>query len=501
MVNPIHLILIIAFIATVARADDRKGGDKPPDQEKDFYRMITLPTPTNVQFESGALQFIGPDKLACSTRIGDIWIAEGVLGESPNPKWTLFARGLHEVLGLAWRDGWLYATQRSEVTRLKDTNNDGRADVLETYSDGWGTGGDYHEYAFGSKFDRAGNMYLVLCLTGSFTSEVPYRGWSVKVAPDGKMTPFCVGVRSPGGIGFNAAGDIFYTDNQGPWNGTCKLQQIKQGAFVGHPDGYRWFEDPATKDEVAAVGLKKPERPNTGSRLYEEAKRIPELLPPAVYFPYNKMGQSAGGVACDLTKGKFGPFKEQLFVPDQTHSTVMRVFLEKINDRYQGVCFPFRAGFDSGSLAAEFAPDNSLFVFGTDRGWGARGGKPYALQRLVWTGKTPFEILEMRAKPNGFELVFTEPVDPATVIDPASYTVESYTYKYQKDYGSPEVDKTKPTVKSVTVAADKLSARLEIEGLVEGHVHEFKFPGIRSSNGAPLLHPAAYYTLNQIPKQ
>ena len=60
----------------------------------------------------------------------------------------------------------------------------------------------------------------------------------------------------------------------------------------------------------------------------KEMKKIPELLPPAVYFPYPKMGQSAAGFAFDAT-GKFGPFKEQLFVGDQTQSIVMRVSVER----------------------------------------------------------------------------------------------------------------------------------------------------------------------------
>ncbi len=46
---------------------------------------------------------------------------------------------------------------------------------------------------------------------------------------------------------------------------------------------------------------------------------------------------------------------------------------------------------------------------------------------------------------------------------------------------------------------DGLKARLTIEGLAEGHVHEMHFPGIKSVKGQPLLHPSAYYTLNYIP--
>jgi hypothetical protein len=232
--------------------------------------------------------------------------------------------------------------------------------------------------------------------------------------------------------------------------------------------------------------------------MHIEAKKIPQLIPPAVLFPYGKMGQSASGIANDFT-GKFGPFKDQLFVGDQTHSTVMRVYLEKVRGRYQGACFMFKEGFASGTLSLEFAPNGSLFVGGTDRGWGSRGGKPFALQRMDWTGETPFEIHEMHAKSDGFELTFTEPVDAASVANPESYTIETYDYIYQASYGSPEVDRTNPTIKSIKVAADGKSARLFIDGLQEGHVHELHFPGIRSAKGEPLLHPAAYYTMNYIP--
>ena len=216
------------------------------EKEAEYYRIIDIPTPDAITLEAGSLCFLGADKLACSTRLGDVWVAKGVLAENPKPKWTLYASGLHEVLGLAVRpgdkEGWIYCTQRGEVTRMRDTNSDGRADVFETVSDGWGIDGDYHEYAFGSKFDREGNIWVVLCLTGSFNSKNAYRGWCLRITPEGKVIPTNAGVRSPGGIGFNAQGDVFYTDNQGPWNGACKLQWLKPGAFVGHPDGFAWFD-------------------------------------------------------------------------------------------------------------------------------------------------------------------------------------------------------------------------------------------------------------------
>ena len=119
---------------------------------------------------------------------------------------------------------------------------------------------------------------------------------------------------------------------------------------------------------------------------------------------------------------------------------------------------------------------------------------------MIWNGQTPFEVHEMRAKPDGFELTFTQPVDPAAAGAIASYKMETFTYAYRAEYGGPEVDQTTPTIKSVSVAKDGLSARLVVDGLQEGHIHELHLPGLRSAFGVSLLHDVAYYTMNYIPE-
>lgn len=464
------------------------------NNQSEFYKTTDLVPPEGVVLEAGAMCMLSNGKLAVASRRGEIWMVDNPLSDQVGPSnFHLFAQGLHEPLGLAERDGWLYVTQRPEVSRLRDTNKDGLADEFEVVADGWEVSGDYHEYAFGSKFDREHNLWVTLCLTGSFGSDVLFRGWCVRVSPDGKVIPTCSGIRSPGGMGMNAAGDMFYTDNQGPWNGTCELKHLAPGKFVGHPGGFRWYEQ-AEK----FIGPK-PQEPKDGSRFVTEADKIPEYEPPTILFPYNKMGQSASGIVCDTTGGKFGPFKEQLFVSDQTHSTVMRVYLEKVKGHYQGACFPMLQGFASGNVGMEITTDGSLFVGGTNRGWGSRGPKPFALQRVNWTGKIPFEILEMHARPSGFELVFTEPVDAKSASDVSSYSLSTYTYIYQSQYGSPEVDHTTPTITEAKVSPDGLRVQLAINGLQRGHVHELKAAGVRSQAAQPLAHSEAYYTLNYLP--
>lgn len=479
-----------------AQAQKKKAGEpKPTGSEEEYYKLLTFTLPDGEVLEGGALEMLPGNKVAFGTRRGEIWIVENAFTDNPkDAKFTRFAHGLHEILGLAQKDGWLYVTQRCDVTRIKDSRGKGRADTFELVSDGWEINGDYHEYAFGSRFDKNGNIWITLCLTGSFNSNSKYRGWAGKVTPDGKWVPTTSGVRSPGGVGFNAEGEVFYTDNQGPWNGTCGLKHLTVGGFVGHPDSFKWYKEPEAQYLGAA-----PLVPKSGSRIMTEAKKIPQFTPTAILFPYGKMGQSASGIDCDLSGGKFGPFQKQLFVGDQTHSTIMRVTLEKVNGRYQGACYPFRQGLSCGVVPVCFGPDGSLFVGGTNRGWGSRGGKPFSLERLVWTGKVPFEIHEMKAEPDGFTLTFTKPVEPKSAGDVASYKMETFTYIYQSGYGSPEVDRTTPTVEKAVVSADGKSVRLHLSKLEEGHIHSLTAAGVRSTEDVPLLHNQAYYTLNYIP--
>jgi len=108
----------------------------------------------------------------------------------------------------------------------------------------------------------------------------------------------------------------------------------------------------------------------------------------------------------------------------------------------------------------------------------------------------PFEIKTMRLRPNGFFLSFTKAVDEKTASDLTSYEMETYTYIYQEQYGSPEVDHTKPTIQSAKVSQDGMSVELTIDGLQVGHVHELHAKGVQAKTGESLLHNEAYYTLN-----
>lgn len=456
-----------------------------------FYKKEVVPLPEGEVIEVGSIALLPDKKLAVAGRRGDVWIVEGAYeADLSKVKWSKFAEGLHEPFGAYWQDGSLYLMQRSELTKLTDTDGDGLADSFENVNDDWSINGNYHEYAFGSTPDAEGNVYNVLCLTGSGGVGSDWRGWSMKITPDGEMIPFAYGIRSPGGIGYNDKGDLFYTDNQGLWNGSSSLKWLKPGGFMGNPKSMVFLE---------RAGFPTHPEPVSETRIESQREIIPNLIPPAVVFPHGLVGQSPTGVITDKTESKFGPFAGQVLVGEQTHSQVQRVDLEMVNGFYQGAVFPFLDEFQAGIVPLVLSDDGTLFTGGTNRGWGSRGELPFSLERATWSGETPFEVLTMRITDKGFRLTFTKPVDPATAADPKSYAMKAWTYIYKEGYGSPEVDKTEPKITAATVSDDGKTVELTVDGRVKGHVHHLMSKGVKSADGKGLWHTDAYYTLNEFP--
>lgn len=476
-------------------------GSKRPSSESDYYQLMTLPIPEGVSLEVGGLASLPDGRLAVSTRRGEIWMITNPYMENlTKPTFTRFATGLADILGLAYKDGGMYFSQRGELTKASDTNGDGKADNFETVYR-WPLSGHYHEYSYGPFLHPDGSMYVTLNVSfhpiewWKAESLAKWRGWMLKISPDGQMTPIATGLRSPTGVGFNKEGDVFYSENQGDWVGTGGITHVEKGDFVGNPAGLVWTHLPESP-----LKLKYEDIPDSGEPMFEVAKKIKNLKTQTVSLPHTILGQSTSGILLNSDKGNFAPFFEgQLFIGDQAQSKIMRVSLEKVNGQYQGAAFPFIEGFSSGILRMTWGNDGSLFVGMTNRGWGSTGKEPYGVQRVVWTGKTPFEIKTMSAKPDGFELEFTKPLDKKTASDLASYKVTGFTYKYHHEYGSPITNQEDCSVRGVVVSEDGLKARVVVDNLREGYIHEVKADGVMDQNGMALLHNTGYYTLKSIP--
>ncbi|WP_041257846.1 membrane protein [Fibrella aestuarina] len=510
----IHYSLLAAALLASPLA---KAQESP--KEEDFFKITRVSAPEGTLLEVGGLTMLPNGDLGVATRRGDIFIVQNPT--SRRPFFRKFASGLHEVLGLAYKDGSLYCAQRGELTKMTDTNQDGKADLFETVY-AWPLSGHYHEYSFGPKIAPDGTFFV----TGNVAfgdeewwrgeSRVPWRGWTMKISENGQMQPWATGMRSPAGLGM-IDGELFYADNQGDWQGSGGVVHVKKGAFTGHPAGLRWTGMPNSPLKLTAeqfyakIDIRqkrdangrmiKPENVvnETPDLLFKVKETFPEIQTPAVWLPHGVLGISNSEIL-PIPQGVFGPFSGQLLVGDQGMSKISRVMLEKVNGEYQGAAIEFRSGFRSGVMRLAFAPDGSLFVGETNRGWGSAGDANEGLQRLVYNGNTPFEMRTVRAMPDGFEVEFTQPVTKASAEDLASYSVESFIYKYHPVYGSPTINKEKHAIKGVKVSDDGLRARILVDNLRKSYIHQLTLDGVRSQDGTySLVHPIAYYTLNNIP--
>ncbi len=494
--HSIRFVLLAAALVLAPHLPAEELGEMwgTAKEEAKYYPIVNIPIPPEVPMRPGGFEILPDGRLAVGTRRGDIYFIKGAFESTPAPEYHLFASGQDEIFSLSWRDGAMTATSFGETTRITDTNGDGVADRYDTLSNNWGYA-EGHEFAFASKHDPEGNIWIALGLSGSYESHNLFRGWAVKVTPDGKMIPVCSGLRSPAGVGPNAEGAMFAIESQGPWNGCCSLKHLKPGAFLGHPASYNWY--PFAPNVTAPTVT-----PNSNSRMTDELKRVKELVPPAVRFPYIKMGRSISGFRLNKTGGKFGPFENQLFLGDYTLSIIMRATTEQVNGVWQGACYPFREGLATGIMNVEFTPKGQLIAggFTTNRQWPVRGPEPFAIQRIDWSGVVPFEIREINIRKEGFLVHFTKPVDRAIAAKTDAYTITTYTHIYHAAYGSPEVDQTTARVTKAIPSADGLSVMVHLEKFEEGHIHDFDLAPIASKDGEHLLHTKAYYTVNEVPR-
>ena len=463
----------------------------------DGYRVETIELPEGVAFGVGGLSFRKDGALFACTREGEVWTLKG-------GAWQRFAHGLHEPLGIFVdpKTDQVFVVQRPELTELIDENGDGRADRFRTICDTWGLTNNYHEYAYGPVRDSQGNFYGTLNTSlswpgwagsdewdvarvhdGKMGRAAKYRGWSFRVTPDGTFEPWSAGLRSPAGIGINAADELFCTDNQGDWVATSCLHVMRQGDFHGHPSSL------TDHPEYAGVDLN-----SISVEKYGELRQ-----PAAVNFPHGDLANSPGEPVVDDTDGAFGPFSGQLFCGDQTRSNVFRIILDEVDGHYQGCAINFIDHLQSGIIRSRFAKDGSLWLGQTGRGWGSRGRAKFGIERIVWDGKTvPFSIHSVRLTRDGFDVRFTRPANPKMASDKAAYTIDRWHYKHHPNYGSPKFDRATVEIEDIQLATDRMTARIRMP-LRAGTMYQLKL-NITAADGSKLASPYAYYTLNRLRK-
>lgn len=443
------------------------------DSGDEYFRIEHFPVPAEAELIVTGMDWLNEQDLAVCTWLGEIYVVENAVGAVEKAVYRRFARGLNEPLGLTVHGGKIYVVQKGELTLVEDTDGDGEADSFRCMNDEWGYSGNYHSYSFGPLV--TGTDEFMVFITGQRgRADLMYQGFAVQLSKS-EAKPFCYGLRVPHGWG-TYQGDIFVTDNQGNWIGTCRLNHIEEGKFYGFPSS-----KPATR----------------------RGHHAEEVAPPALWLP-RVLSPSASGIET-IGSGQFGPFSGQMLIGDFQNSTVLRAFLEKVNGKWQGAVFPFAKGFLSGVNRLAMGVDGKLYVGGGKRTWSTAAPKEYSLDRVSFAGKVPFEVSEVHALSDGFELRFTKALEVEVAKDPENYLVKQFTYKYHEDYGSPEFDHegkvgaTEIKVESATVSEDGKAVRLGMSGLRAGFVTSFQL-AVNSAEDEDLRHNSFYYTLNEQPR-
>ena len=452
------------------------------------YKLVTVPLPR------GAVSVLGlchkPDgTLAITTWEGEVW-------EYKAGQWTRFAENLMEPNGIYYDKGEnaYYVAQKPELTRLVDTNQDGKCDIYECITDTFGISGEYHEYHFGPVVDSLGRKYASLNLAargdftvpdgkpqgiggGNMSYNAPWRGWVYRSDRPGHFHPLASGFRSPCGIGMSPNDELFITDNQGDWVADCCMYYVREGNFYGHPASLPERPD-FTKEKVSSLTA-------------ADFAKLRSL--PAVWFSREVIANTPGSPVWDTTDGKFGAFKGQIFIGDQRQSNHFRSGVEKVDGDYQGWCVDFLRGTASGPIKMSFDPKGRLWSAQVGRGWFSKGGKRTALQYVEWDGKTvPFAIHSASLTKTGFRVNFTQPLGKE--VNPA---VKSWHYHYYSTYGSPPVDEKELPVSNLKLSQDRKTATFSIP-LKAGKIYALQFPGQLDSRGHQLDFDTLFYTANKL---
>lgn len=475
----------------------------------DHFTIDPVSIPPGIDRQIGGISPMPNGKLAICFHRGEVLVYDPA-----DDSWSRFAEGLHEPLGiLAESDSSFLVMQRPELTRLRDTDGDGEADLYETVFDGFGMTGNYHEFAFGPARDTEGNLYISLNVAsngagvrpevrgdwspigleqdkmvsgtpewqrnkgraGRMYSRVPYRGWVIKVSPDGKSwEPFASGFRSPEGLGFDADGLLYVTDNQGDWLGTSKVHDVRKGGFYGHVASLVW--KPGWTREPLKVPVEEL-----------EAMRTPAMG----LLPQGELANSPTEPR-RIPEGIFGPLGGQMLIGEMNQATLIRFLPDQVGEVSQGAAIPFlqTGALGHGNHRLAFTEDGSLWIGKTHLSWAGQEGLMRI--RLKEDADNLLAVEDVKLMPEGFAFRFTQPVDPRTN---AAVQARRHTYKYHAAYGSPKVDDSEVTCGELSLSEDGRTGFLKVSDLRERYVYTMKFPDLRSRDGRPLLGSTVYYNL------
>lgn len=309
-----------------------------------------VPAPTSLAF--------GPDsRLYVASTNGVVYVVDDADDDHVAEAPRVFATDVPVPLGLAWVEAQLFISYRGAVRVVADADGDGVAergrDIITRLpsfglhqNDGLALGAD-------------GFLYMGMGSTCDHCREAdPRNGTILRFWPDGsELSIHASGLRNPYDLAFNAAGDLFATDNSrddlGPEMPPEELNHIRAGGHYGWPECWLGNAAPLCEQRVNPVAGFSAHTSANGLAFYH-----------ADQFPAEYHDNAFIAVIGSI-----------YMFPADPERGILRVTLTPQGDSYTSQTEWFAQMPDSRPVDVTVGPDGGLYV--ADYG----AGKVY---RIVW---------------------------------------------------------------------------------------------------------------------
>ncbi len=407
---------------------------------------------------------------------------------------------LHELAapyGVHAGKNYIDVINKYALLRMFDENQDGVYERVQTVAAGWGHTADYHDWAVGPVSDGKGGYFITTACQQDDRSQAAakWRGVILHLTPRQPTVnnPYLFevkvhteGHRFPMGLARNQQGQLYVSDNQGNYNPYNEINYVLPGKHFGF--------------------INKLERMGDAR---------PELTPPAIDMPH-PWTRSVNGicfletpVAVRRIRGGnvFGPFEGHMVGCEYDTRRLIRMSFQRVGETIQGAAYPLTLDQPDGSepllgpLAVSVSPRGELYVASIrDSGWGGANNIGTLAKMDFATAKLPAGIAEVKALQDGFEILFTAPVDAQRAMNLENYSVQSATRVSTTSYGGSDQQRRTDRLTAVKLAEDRHSVRLTVEALRAGFVYDIRIRNLNADDST--FFPAeAYYTLRTIPAE
>ena len=288
---------------------------------------------------------------------------------------TVFADGFKDAAagigaGLLARKGDVYFACIPDLWRLKDTNGDGKAEVKESLSTGYGVhvaflGHDLH----GLRMGPDGRLYFTIGDRGlNVTTKegkhlfAPDFGSVLRCDPDGaNLEIFATGLRNPQELAFDNHGNLFTCDNNSDGGDKARWVHVVQGGDSGWRMGYQYLDFPTSRGPWNAEKLWYPKW--DGQAAY--------IVPPIL-----NISDGPSGLVHDTGTGWPAKYRDHFFLADfrgGASNSGIRSWANKPKGATFELVDAEQPVWSVLATDVDFGPDGAMYISDWVNGWDKTG--------------------------------------------------------------------------------------------------------------------------------